>query len=111
MPTVKELHATIQSHNNKHCVKGYSGKRKKELVSIVKRIKESAPAPAPKPAAKKKKKKQTTLSLEELGQRMDENQVRQEERMAAGLNRAVTQTAQFRKDMALARRIRGDRFF
>jgi hypothetical protein len=70
MPTVKELHATIKSHNNKHCVKGYSGKRKKDLLRIVGKMRgegTGAPKPAPKPAAAKKKKKRITPTLVSAG--------------------------------------------
>ena len=65
MPTIKELHEAIRQYNAKSCVKGYSGKKKAELLQIVNRMGQkptaSAGAVGATPQKKQKKKIKPTL--------------------------------------------------
>ena len=65
MPTIKELHEAIRQYNATSCVKGYSGKKKAELLQIVNRMGQkptaSAKAVGATPQKKQKKKIKPTL--------------------------------------------------
>jgi hypothetical protein len=71
MPTIKELHEAIRQYNATSCVKGYSGKKKAELLQIVNRMGQKAVgATASKMAPQKKKIKPTLVSAAGSGSGM-----------------------------------------